>query len=251
MELWQVIVAFGGGLLAGVINTLAGNGSAVTLIILTEVLGLPGNIANGSNRIGVALQTLTSAFTFRHYGVTKFREQRRPIFITMAGAIFGIFVAVNISNEAFREVFKYLMVLMLIFLLIKPSKWVRDEQIEAQLPQWLLWSALFILGFYGGFIQMGMGIFFIALAVLGAGYTLLQANAIKVIIISLYSIVALAVFWWEGYVDLIAGGIIALGQILGGYIGAKYSAKLPWMGTATYYLLIIVIVASVFSLFFR
>ena len=43
-----------GGLLAGVLNTLAGGGSLLTVPLLV-LLGLPGTVANGTNRIGVLL----------------------------------------------------------------------------------------------------------------------------------------------------------------------------------------------------
>ena len=55
------LLALVGSFVAGAINTLAGNGSAITLTILTEVLGLPGTVANGTNRVGIATQSLASS----------------------------------------------------------------------------------------------------------------------------------------------------------------------------------------------
>ena len=57
LEWYHYLIAILGSALAGSINTLAGNGSAITLTILTEPIGLPGNLANGTNRIGIFTQS--------------------------------------------------------------------------------------------------------------------------------------------------------------------------------------------------
>ena len=62
LEYYHYIIAIVGSALAGAINTLAGNGSAITLTILTELLGLPGNMANGTNKRARHLGSST-AFT--------------------------------------------------------------------------------------------------------------------------------------------------------------------------------------------
>ena len=46
------------GMLAGVINTLAGGGSLLTLPVLI-FMGLPPNVANATNRIGIASVSYT------------------------------------------------------------------------------------------------------------------------------------------------------------------------------------------------
>ena len=65
MDVFQYTVIIIGGILAGIINTLAGNGSAITLTILSEMMGLPGNIANATNRIGIVGQSFTSFVVFQ------------------------------------------------------------------------------------------------------------------------------------------------------------------------------------------
>ena len=65
MEWYEYLIAILGGAFAGVINTLAGNGSAITLTILTELIGLPGNLANGTNRVGIFTQSLFGVWAFQ------------------------------------------------------------------------------------------------------------------------------------------------------------------------------------------
>ncbi len=107
-------IAIIGALFAGGINTLAGNGSVVTLTILTEVLGLPPNVANGTNRIGIFTQSAASSWVFYKNGkldITRNKNYLIPIFI---GAIAGGFLAINVSNEQFKAVFKFMVLFMLI-----------------------------------------------------------------------------------------------------------------------------------------
>ena len=118
MEPIEIAISVGGGFLAGVINTLAGSGSVITLAILTELLGLPGAIANGTNRIGIALQTASSSLEFQKAKILSFSDQKRPLFLMIAGAIGGIILALNISNEQFMDVFKYMVVALFFVILI-------------------------------------------------------------------------------------------------------------------------------------
>ncbi|MCB0642817.1 MAG: sulfite exporter TauE/SafE family protein, partial [Phaeodactylibacter sp.] len=191
MDFVTLLIVLAGGFFAGVINTLAGNGSAITLTILTEVLGLPGTLANGTNRIGIAAQSLTSGYAFHRHGHLSVRDKWVFLLPVILGAILGIYVATQVDNAQFRTVFRYLMVLMLIVVLVKPGRWLRETDAENRPSLWIMTPLTFILGFYGGFIQMGMGVFFLAVMVLVGRFSLLDANAMKIFVIAIYTIIAL------------------------------------------------------------
>lgn len=249
IEWWQLIVVLIGGLLAGGVNTLAGNGSAITLTILSEILGLPGNIANGSNRIGITVQCLTSSFIFHKQSGFHWRVFRSTILLVISGAILGIITAVNVSNEQFRSVFRYLMIVMLIVLLVNPQRWIKPDSDRAKIPRSVAYVFLFFLGFYGGFIQMGMGIFFLLILVLGRKINLIHANALKVTVVGVYSIIALILFQWNGYINWLYGGLLAIGQGIGGYFTTKMAVTSPIASKIAYYVLLIAVLFSVLSLF--
>ena len=122
MELTNIIIAVLGGSFAGALNTLAGNGSAITLTILTEILGLPGNMANGTNRVGVLAQSAAGTYAFHKND--KLHLERSWIYIipTVIGALGGVLLAVWVSNEQFKSVFKFLIVFMLIVIFGKTKK---------------------------------------------------------------------------------------------------------------------------------
>ena len=69
----QVLLLVGGGLLAGFVNTLAGGGSVITIPILIEVVGLPANVANGTNRVAILLQNVIGVATFHRGGAVPWR----------------------------------------------------------------------------------------------------------------------------------------------------------------------------------
>lgn len=245
----QIIIAIIGGLVAGFINTLAGNGSAITLTILTEVLGLPGNIANASNRVGVIFQSSISTYTFYKHDRLDLSRSKHIIIWTVIGAIIGVIAATQISNEQFMLVFKYLMLLMFIVILVKPSRWLISTQIDKKLPFYVSIPAFLALGFYGGFIQMGMGVVFLIVMVLIAKYSIIDSNAVKVFVVFLYTIIVIGIFQYKGLIDWRMGGIIAIGQGAGGYLAARYASRVKDANVWAYRLLIVIVVVALLRLF--
>ena len=249
MEWHHYIIAILGGTFAGAVNTLAGNGSAVTLTILTEVIGLPGNLANGTNRVGVLTQSWASSLAFYRNGKLHLGKSKLYIVSTIIGAVGGVIVAIWVSNEQFKSVFSYLMILMLFVILVKPKRWLRETDESLKPNPWIAIPLFLALGFYGGFIQMGMGVFFLAIMVLGAKYSLLDSNVIKSFVVAAYTVVVLAIFQYKGLVDWRVGGILAIGQTTGGYLTAYYASQYPEANLWAHRLLIVVVFIAIIKLF--
>lgn len=223
------LILYGGmvlaGFVAGFINTLAGSGSLVTLPLLM-MAGLPAGVANGTNRIGVLSQNLTAARTF---SVEDQMDIRGVFYLglpAIIGSIIGAQIAVNFNEEVMRKTIGALMVVLLVVILIEPKRWlVGSLDRVTGFPNWWQMVLFLVIGLYGGFIQAGVGIFLLTGLVLGVGYDLVRANAVKVGIILLFSISALVVFFINGQVNFIYGIIVALGQIAGGWVGAKVAVE--------------------------
>lgn len=243
------LIALIGAFVAGAINTLAGNGSAITLTILTEMLGLPGNVANGTNRVGILTQTTASSWAFYRNDRLDLSNSGLYIVLTTIGALVGIYAAIQVSNEAFREVFRFLLVFMLLVILVKPKRWLRETSDIRKLPLWISVPVFLALGFYGGFIQMGMGVFFLAAMVLIAHYNIIDSNAVKSAVIAVYTLAAVAIFAWQGLIDWKIGGLMAIGQTAGGYLTARFAATDPRAGKWAYRILIVVVVWAILRMF--
>ena len=247
-------IALVGSFLAGGINTLSGNGSAITLTILMEILGLPPDVANATNRVGIVTQSAAGTWAFHRAGRLDLPEHRRRemwriVVVASAGAVLGIYLSLVVDNATYRSIFRYLLFVMLLVVLIKPKRWLTAGAASRALSTWVSVPAFFALGIYGGFIQMGMGIFFLALMVLVARYEIIQANVVKGIVVLIYTALAVGIFAWQGLIDWRIGLLMAVGQTAGGYLTARYAASDPRAGVWAYRLLVVVIVGAIVKAF--
>lgn len=209
------------GFAAGIINTIAGSGSLITLPLLI-FLGLPAGVANGTNRVGILLQNVVGTATYQHKGVL---DSRGAIWLSLSailGAMIGAQIAVDLDEELLRRSIGIVMVLMLFVVLLRPERWLNGvfEVLEG-LPSWQAHLSMFFIGIYGGFIQAGVGAFLLGVLVLVVGYDLVRANAVKVLIVMIFTIFALAVFVRNGQVDWGIGLVLASGNMLGAWMAAR------------------------------
>ena len=235
------LLAIAGAFLAGCINTLAGNGSAITLYLLMDVLGLPGNYANATNRVGIFAQGVAGTIAFHRSGKLEIKGNELLLITVTIGAFGGLYLASILSNEGFRSVFRYLLLVMFIIILTRPKRWLISSGERADLPLYQSIPLYLGLGFYAGFISMGMGVFFLAITVLLARYDLLTANILKTIMVTILASVGLIWFVYLGWIDWKLGGIMAIGQAAGGYLTAHYASRIDRANELAYYVLIVVV----------
>lgn len=217
---WIILAA--GGLFAGVLNTLAGGGSLLTVPLLV-FLGLPATTANGTNRIGVLFQNVVSTARFRREGLDGIRGAMPVLLPVILGALLGATVASRMSAEIFRQVFGVAMI-GLLYPMLRTARPPSDS--EAPEPRSRFWNTaiFFGIGVYGGAIQAGVGIFIIA-ALGRSGMDLVRANAIKVVVIGVLTLAAVPVFIAHGQVDWPLASALVVGFGLGGEIGARAALK--------------------------
>jgi uncharacterized membrane protein YfcA len=228
---------------------LAGNGSAITLTLLTELIGLPGNVANATNRVGALTQSIAGAYAFHRNGRLDLRRDKPYLALTITGAIAGLLAAAWVSGEQFMIVFKVFLVVMFFVILVKPARWLRETDLSRPVNLWFAAPVFLLIGFYGGFIQMGMGIFFLAAMVLGARYSLIDANAVKSAVIGMYTVLGLAIFAARGLIDWKVGLIFAAGQTVSGYYTAIYASRFPNANLWAYRLLVVIVLLAIVKLF--
>lgn len=244
----QLIIAFIGAFFAGFINALAGNGSVITLTVLTTLIGLPGNIANGTNRIGVLMNSVGALTGFAHKKV-EYSLYVKYILPVVIGALAGIAVATQVTNDQFMGVFRFLMLLMLIVILVNPKRWLIVRPEKSLIPKWMEWPVFMILGFYGGFIQMGMGVFFLAVLVLVTRLPMIESNAIKALSVGIFTLIAIIIFSFAGQVVWSIGLVMGAAQFLGGWSSAHFASRIPWAAKFAYVILVITVLLSVVKLF--
>lgn len=209
------------GIIAGFINVMAGSGSLLTLPLLM-FLGLPATVANGTNRIAIFLQNVVAVGSFKKQKVFEYREGLWLVIPATAGSLIGALIAVNFNEQILRIFIGGLLIFMFFIILIKPERWIREQAgtVDGSPKFWRI-VIFFFIGIYGGFIQAGVGFFLLAGLVLAVGTDLVKANALKVFIILIYTGFALVIFFINGQVDLRVGLILAVGNMLGAWIGAR------------------------------
>jgi uncharacterized membrane protein YfcA len=217
MELIHVLLLLGGGLVAGTINAMAGGGSLLTVPLLVFA-GVPGNAANGSNRVGVLASSLSAASTFRRLGVAGLGGIGRVLVPASAGALLGSIVVSQLTDDAFEQIFGFVMIPILLLSLRKPD--VAAMADRPQWPAWLTTIVFFGIGIYGGAFQAGVGLMMIV-ALSRAGVDLVVANNIKVIVTFVFTVFALPVFILNGDVDWAPALVLAVGLATGSAIGAR------------------------------
>jgi len=234
------------GFIAGFINTLAGSGSLVTLPLLI-FMGLPANVANGTNRIAILLQNVVGVSSFRRNDALDLRGMIWLGIPAAIGSVIGAQIAVNLDEKLMETTIGVIMIVMLFVILLRPNRWLQGTLIKLDgRPSVLQFIIFFLIGIYGGFIQAGVGIFLLAGLVLAVGYDLVRANAVKVGIVLFFTVFALAIFIKNGQVDFVVGLILAVGNMLGAWVGAKVAVEkgAEWVRR----LLILVIVVSAANL---
>lgn len=246
MEWYQYLLIVAGGILVGFINTLSGNGSVISLPLLI-FLGLPATVANGTNRVGIAIQNLVGTTSFHQKKVLDVRGTLILSIPTVIGSILGAMIAVDLNEVVMRRVIGVVMVLMLLLILTQPQRWLHGETLTLQgRPAWWNYIIFFLIGVYGGFIQMGAGIFLLSGLVLSLGYNLVRANAVKLGINFFLTLAALLVFQSNGQVQWLPGLALALGASLGALAAARIAVERG--AKLVHRLLIVVVIISALQL---
>ena len=199
------------GFIAGVINTLAGGGSLLTLPVLI-FMGLPPNIANGTNRIGIVIQMIAGTAGFKSKGITTFPFSIYMGISALLGSLIGAQIAVDIKGDTFNKVLSFVMMAVVLLIVFKP-KLKAKELIERTTGKhlWIGCLAFFFFGIYGGFINAGLGFILILFLHFFNHLSLVKSNATKAVIITIYMCGALLVFILNDAVNWKMGLTMAIG----------------------------------------
>jgi len=213
----------GGGLVAGVVNTLAGGGSLLTVPLLV-LLGLPGGVANGTNRVGILLQCLAAAWRFRKEGVFEPRSVLQATAPVVLGSLVGAFWVSQVADATFERVFGVLMLVLLVPTLRQVSGGAKRGDAGRRWHPAVAAAAFFAVGLYAGAFQAGVGIPLL-LALVHVGHDVVRANAIKVSVIAAATLAAVPVFLLEGQIAWLPACLLAIGFTIGGTLGARFAVR--------------------------
>lgn len=236
------------GLIAGVINTLAGGGSNLTLPALM-MMGMPPEVANATNRIGVFAQSVVGVKAFDQHDMLERGDLWPILWPTLIGAALGSGLASYMPSSLLKPLLLGAMLCMTVVILLKPNVVSPPEGVKpytvAERPS--AWWVLLAAGFYGGFVQAGVGFILIAALAGSLRYDLVRTNALKMLCTGLFTVVALGVFIARGQVEWVPGLVLALGTMVGARIGVSFALKVS-QKTLKWFLFVMTLVASAAAL---
>jgi hypothetical protein len=224
LEIWQILLLALVGVAAGWLNVMAGGGSLLTVPVML-FMGIPGPVANGTNRIAILAQNISAVTAFRRQGFSDFRLSLSLSAAASLGAWGGASVGVHLDGEWFDRVLALVMIGVMVLMATGHDR-VKPTAAAAEPRNLALGHLLMVgAGFWGGLIQIGVGFILMPILHRVLGLDLVRVNMHKVFIVLVYTVVALVVFAAQVELLWAVGAALALGNATGGWLGAHTTVK--------------------------
>jgi uncharacterized protein len=221
------------GLGAGVLSSTVGVASLISFPALIA-LGIPPVVANASNTIGLLPGVMSGSFGYRR----ELREVSRRTTITVVltcaiGAIGGALLLLALPPGVFAAAAPWLILFTCLIVGVQPwiSRWLRSrresphENRTVMTPATTFFATL--TGVYGGYFGAGAGVMMMAVLGLGLDLELRVVNGLKTLSLMAANLVASVIFVFVADLNPTAIVLLAIGSIVGGYVGSHIGRRLP------------------------
>jgi uncharacterized membrane protein YfcA len=215
------------GVIAGAINTLAGGGSNLTLPALM-LTGMPADVANATNRVGVFLQCLVGIKGYQKSKKIE-KDDLLPVLLpTLIGGGVGAYLATVLPATLLKPLLLGTMIGVAFLILAFPSVVAPPEGTPTHKikDRPLAWAALFVAGIYGGFVQAGVGFLLITALAGTLRYDLVRSNALKLLCTAAFTGLSLIIFIVDDLVSWVPGLVLAVGSMIGAALAVKVSLNI-------------------------
>lgn len=228
----ELLFLFVAGFLGGVVNAIAGGGSFITFPALLFV-GVPPVSANATNTFASCSGYMSGAYAFRRELYAHRDELPRFVLLSLLGGIAGAWLLLQTPESLFREAIPWLLLFATVLFIFGGQinralkRLASAHRHASSLGNLLL--LLFLLGVctYGGFFNAGLGIVILSYLALAGHNDINSMNGIKLLVSSFVSLVAIALFIYDGIIAWYEGTIVLLGTLAGGYVAAHLARRLP------------------------
>jgi uncharacterized membrane protein YfcA len=220
------------GVAAGTINTVVGSGTLITFPTLLA-FGVPPVTANVSNTVGLVPGSMSGVFGYRRELAGQRARVLRLGSASLLGGVAGALLLLWLPSSAFDAIVPALIALGVLLVLLGPriqrSVAARAES-RGGIPDhgvWWVWPAVAAAGVYGGYFGAAQGVLLMAILGIGVADSMQRHTATKNVLALLVNAVAALVFIAVADIDWVVAGLIALGSVVGGQIGAGVGRRLP------------------------
>ena len=246
---WEYPLLILVGFIVGVINTMAGGGSLITLPLLI-FLGLPSSVANGTNRIAIMMTAFSANMGFKSKGLSTYPFSAYLGAFALIGSVIGAHIAIDIEGEVFNKILSVIMIIVVLIIIFQPRIVKSTSNIRIKGKN-LIFSCVifFFIGLYGGFVNAGIGLIIMLFLHFYNRLNLLRVNATKVVVVLVYTIGAFLTFVFNDMVDWSYGICLGIGTLIGGWFTSRWSVKKGENVIRTF-LIIVVVFMSIKLWFF-
>lgn len=229
---FELVFLFLAGFFGGALNSIAGGGSFITFPALIFV-GIPPIMANATNTFASCAGYMSGTYAFRKEIAEHKNELRLIIIISLIGGISGAWLLLKTPEAVFQEAIPWLLLFASVLFIYGGQinrvfkKMASYHRHASSIGGILLLVILLGVSTYGGFFNAGLGIVTLSYLSL-AGYTSINAMiGLKLVISTTVSLIAIALFIYNGVIAWYEGTIVLCGTLIGGYVAAQVSRKLP------------------------
>jgi uncharacterized membrane protein YfcA len=237
----EIAAIFLAGIAAGTINTVVGSGTLITFptLLALNIPGMTPVVANVSNTLGLVPGSLSGAIGYRRELEGQRTRALRLGAGSVLGGVTGALLLLVLSPHAFETIVPILIALGCVLVVLQPAITRRVEAraaargVERPVHGALwVWVLVYLTGVYGGYFGAAQGV--LLMAILGVGLTeaMQRNNALKNVLALLVNLVAAIVFviathFGDVQINYKVAGLIAVGSVIGGQIGATFGRRLP------------------------
>jgi hypothetical protein len=230
MSPWQGAAIFAAGVVAGTINRVAGSGTLFTFPVLLA-FGYPPVIANVSNTVGLVPGSVSGALGYRRELSGQGARLARLSVASLTGGVIGAVLLLSLPASAFQAIVPGFIALALVFIIAQPqisAALARRTRraVARDFPGPVARAGILAGGVYGGYFGAAQGIMVLAILSLSIDDELQRLNALKVVLAGLVNLVSGVIFMFVANVAWAPAGLIAVGSVIGGGLGARVGRRL-------------------------
>jgi uncharacterized membrane protein YfcA len=217
------------------VNSVAGGGSLLIYPLLLG-FGIMPIAANATTSVIVWPGTISSAYGYKKYLKKLPRHYFLILIPCLVGGLIGAIVLKNTSNSFFRQIVPWFFLIAVVLIAIQPKlhKWLyeREENKKTQNYDHIFvlivsFILLVIAAIYGGYFGAGFGIIMLGILGLTKISNINEMNGLKNISSACINLTAIIYFTLNGLINWGILPVLLIGNVLGGYVGARYSDRLP------------------------
>lgn len=229
MDVTEMLLLFGGGVLAGLINVMAGGAGFLTFPLLVAS-GMSEIEANASNFVALLPANVVGSFVYRHELKSVRKNLGLRLVLAAVGGTIGSLILVKTGQASFQRAIPWLLLFATLSFALGP--WLKkklEAHVDLETGRWL-WLSLtleFLIYVYGGYFGLGMGIVIFAVHSMFSRMNVHESNAIRNVTITLMTLIGIAIFAGTGLIRWLPSLVMMAGAVVGGYVTSHIARRMP------------------------